>query len=419
MADKTNGTPKLLSGITVLDFTQYLAGPSATRILADLGADVIKIERAPGGDLGRQIHLVEHGQSALYLAACAGKKSVCVEIKHPKGKEIVYQLVRKADVVVENYSPGVMARHGLDYATLKELNARLIMCSVSGYGQDGPYASHTSFDIIAQAQSGVMAMTGEPDGPPTYVGDYFGDPNAGIHGALAICAALFHRTGSGQGQYIDVSQLESLVYLDYVNFPLFLMSQGAIVPQRFGGDFFNVCPYGVYKAKKGYLVFAVAGHQWPALTKAMGKPELAADERYVTMEDRVRRSAEVRKYIEDWLQTFEDDETPLKILAEARVPAAPILDIPGAAAHPQLKARRLFQDVPHPLLGPTPIAKSPFHFSNANVEIPFRAAFLGEHNEEVLQERLSYSEEQVAALYADGALVQEAQVKELRAAGKL
>jgi len=419
MANKTNGTQKLLSGITVLDFTQYLAGPSATRILADLGADVIKIERAPGGDLGRQIHLVEHGQSALYLAACAGKKSVCVEIKHPKGKEIVYQLVRKADVVVENYSPGVMARNGLDYDTLKELNAKLIMCSVSGYGQDGPYASHTSFDIIAQAQSGVMAMTGEPDGPPTYVGNYFGDPNTGIHGALAICAALFHRANGGQGQYIDVSQLESLVYLDYVNFPLFLMSQGAIVPQRFGGDFFNVCPYGVYKAKKGYLVFAVAGHQWPALTKAMGKPELATDERYATMEDRVQRSVEVRKYIEDWLQTFEDDETPLKILAEARVPAAPILDIPGAAAHPQLKARGLFQDVPHPLLGPTPIAKSPFHFSNANVEIPFRAAFLGEHNEEVLQERLAYSEEQVAALYADGALVQEAQVKELRAAGKL
>ena len=419
MAQDTKGSKKLLASIKVLDFTQYLAGPSATRILADLGADVIKIERTPSGDLGRKIHLVDHGQSAFFIAACAGKKSVCVEIKHPKGKEIVYELVRQADVVVENYSPGVMARNGLDYDTLKELNPKLIMCSVSGYGQDGPYAKHTSFDIIAQAQSGVMAMTGQPDGPPTYVGNYFGDPNAGIHGALAICAALFSRAMTGEGQYIDVSQLESLVYLDYINFPLYMMSQGEIVPQRFGGDFFNVCPYGVYKAKKGYVVLAVVEHQWPALTQAMGKPELETDERYATMADRLQRRAEVRAYIEDWLQTFEDDETPLKILLEARVPSAPILDIPAAAAHPQLKARGLFQDMPHQLLGPTPVAKSPFHFSNADVEIPFRAAFLGEHNEEVLQEHLSYTDEQIATLYKEGVLIQEEQVKELREAGKL
>ena len=154
MPNETNAAPQLLAGVKVLDFTQYLAGPSATRLLADLGADVVKIERAPGGDLGRKIHLIEHGQSALFLAACAGKKSLCVDFKSPKGLEIVRALVRQVDVVVENYSPGVMAKYGLDYASLKELNPQLIMCSVSGYGQDGPYAKHTSFDIIAQAQSG-------------------------------------------------------------------------------------------------------------------------------------------------------------------------------------------------------------------------------------------------------------------------
>lgn len=419
MADATKAGTQLLSGVTVVDFTQYLAGPSATRLLADLGAEVIKLERAPQGDLGRQIHLVEHGQSALYLSACAGKKSVCVELKAPRGKQLAHDLVRQADVVVENYSPGVMARLGMDYDTLKDLNPTLIMASVSGYGQDGPYARHTSFDIIAQAQSGVMAMTGEPDGPPTYVGDYFGDPNAGIHAALGICAALFHRATTGTGQYIDVSQLESLVYLDYVNFPLLLMSRGAIVPHRFGSDFFNVCPYGVYQSKQGHIVFAVLHHQWPALVRAMGKPELATDPRFATMDARLQRRDEVRTYIEDWLQSFDDDETPLNILAEARVPTAPVLDIPGAAAHPQLRARGLFQDVSHPLLGSTPIAKSPFHFSDANAEIPFRAAFLGEHNEEVLQTRLAYTDAQIAALYADGVLVQEARVSELRAAGKL
>src|SRR5262249_39106598 len=275
MAQDTNGKKQLLSGVQVLDFTQYLAGPSATRLLADLGAVVIKIERAPIGVLVRRIHLVDPGLSAFFLSASAGKKSVGMELKNPKGLEIVRELIRQVDVAVENYSPGVMAKYGLDYASLKEINPRLIMCSVSGYGQDGPYAKHTSFDIIAQAQSGVMAMTGEPDGPPEYVGNYFGDPNGGIHGALAICAALFHRAMTGERQYIDISQLESLVYLDYINFPLFLMSHGAIEPKRFGGDFFNICPYGVYKAKKGYIVFAVAEHQWAPLVKAIGKPELA------------------------------------------------------------------------------------------------------------------------------------------------
>jgi CoA:oxalate CoA-transferase len=419
MAQETTGSKKLLSGVKVLDFTQYLAGPSATRLLADMGADVVKIERAPDGDLGRKIHIVEPGISAFFLAASAGKKSVGVDFKHPKGLEIVRELARQVDVVVENYSPGVMAKYGLDYNSLKVLNPSLIMCSVSGYGQDGPYAKFTSFDIVAQAQSGVMAMTGEPDGPPEYVGNYFGDPNAGIHGALGICAALFHRALTGEGQYVDISQLESLVYLDYINFPLFLMSRGAIEPKRFGGDFFSICPYGVYKAKKGYIVFAIAEHQWPALVKTIGKPELASDPRYATQIARCQRRPEVRKYIEDWLQTFDDDETPLNILTGARLPVAPVLEISQAAFHPQLQARGLFQTLPHPILDSTPIAKSPFHFSNASVEIPLRAPFFGEHNEEILQGRLGYTPEQIATLYREGAIVQESQVRELREMGKL
>lgn len=419
MEQQANGKKKLLSGVTVLDFTQYLAGPSATRLLADLGAEVIKIERAPDGDLGRKIHLVAPGISAFFLAASAGKKSVGVDFKHPQGLAIVRALVRQVDVVVENYSPGVMAKYGLDYASLKALNPGLIMCSVSGYGQNGPYAKYTSFDIVAQAQSGVMAMTGEPDGPPEYVGNYFGDPNAGIHGALGICAALFHRALTGEGQYIDVSQLEALVYLDYINFPLFLMSHGKIQPRRFGGDFFNICPYGVYKAKQGYIVFAVAEHQWGPLVRAMGKPELEHDPRYATQTARCQRRSEVRKYIEDWLHTFADDETPLRILTEARIPVAPVLEIAQVPSHPQLQARGLFQELPHPLLGSTPVAKSPFHFSTAAVEIPSRAPFLGEHNEEILQGRLGYTPEQIAALYREGAIVQEAKVRELREMGQL
>ena len=264
-----NPPSKLLDGVKVLDFTQYLAGPAATRLLTEFGADVVKIERTPDGDLGRKIHFVAPGISAFFLAACAGKKSVAVEFRDPAGRALVEQLVRDSDVVIENFSPGVMAKYGFDYESLK--------------------AIFTSFDIIAQAQSGVMAMTGDPDGPPQYVGNYFGDPNAGVHAAFAVAAALYHRALHGEGQYIDLSQLEALVYLDYINLPLNMMSEGRLKPTRFGGDFFNICPYGTYRARNGYLVLAVMEHQWAPLVRAMGRPDLETDERYATQAARCAR----------------------------------------------------------------------------------------------------------------------------------
>lgn len=410
---------KMLAGIKVIDFTQYLAGPAATRLFAEFGADIIKIERTPDGDHGRKIHFVAPGISAFFLAVCAGKKSVAVEFRSQAGQELVRDLVRDADVVIENFSPGVMEKYGFDYASLKAINPRLIMCSISGFGQQGPYANFTSFDIVAQAQSGVMSMTGDPDGPPQYVGNYFGDPNAGVHAAFAICAALYHRALHGEGQYIDISQLEALTYLDYVNIPLNMMSGGAISPKRFGGDFFSICPYGVYKSKEGYIVFAVAEHQWPALVKAMGMPELENDPRYATQTERCKRRPEVRAYIEKWLAGFNNDTEALAVLAEARVPSAPILDIPDVPKHPQHAARELFQALEHPELGRHEIARAPMKLSTAGMDIPFRAPYLGEHNEEVVLERLGYSADKLAALYAEGVLVQDPQVKALRAAGKI
>jgi len=410
---------KMLAGVKVLDFTQYLAGPAATRLLADFGADVIKVERTPDGDLGRKIHYVAPGISGFFLAACAGKKSLAIEFASAEGRAIVQDLVREVDVVIENYSPGVMAKYGFDYPSLQAINPDLIMCSISGFGQEGPSSKLPSFDIIAQAQSGMMSMTGDPDGPPQYVGNYIGDPNAGVHGALAICAALYQRAMDGGGQYIDVSQLESLVYLDYVNFPVSMMSGGKIAPRRFGGDFYSICPYGTYLSKEGYIVFAVAEHQWPALVRAMGMPELETDERYATQEARCARRPEVRAYIEDWLQTFADDTEPLRLLAEARVPSAPILEIDQVPHHQQIRARKLFQSLPHPELGETPVARSPFQLSTMDVQTPFRAPYLGEHNAEILGQHLGYSEARLAQLYADQVIVQDPAVETLRAAGRL
>lgn len=406
---------KMLADVKVLDFTQYLAGPAATRLLADFGADVIKIERTPDGDLGRKIHYVAPGVSGFFLAACAGKKSLAVDFTSAEGRAIVQELVRETDIVVENYSPGVMAKHGFDYESLKAINPNVIMASISGFGQEGPSAQLPSYDIIAQAQSGMMAMTGDPDGPPQYVGNAIGDPNAGVHAALAICAALYQRTTDGEGQYIDVSQLESLVYIDYVNFPLSMMTDGRIAPHRFGRDFISICPYGVYRSQQGYIVFAVLEHQWRALVRAMGMPELEADERYATQEARCARRPEVRATIEGWLQTFDDDLEPLRILAEARVPSAPILNIDQVPQHQQIKARGLFQDLPHPELGSTPIARAPYQFSTMAVEIPFRAPYLGEHNEEILSSSLGYTPERLAELYANGVIVRDPQLEALRA----
>lgn len=410
---------KMLSGVNVLDFTQYLAGPAATRLLTEFGADVIKVERTPDGDHGRKIHFVAPGISAFFLAVAAGKKSLAIEFRSEQGRAIVHDLVREADVVIENFSPGVMGKYNFDYASLKAINPKLIMCSISGFGQHGPYANYTSFDIIAQAQSGVMSMTGEPDGPPQYVGNYFGDPNAGVHAAFAIAAALYHRALHDEGQYIDLSQLEALVYLDYVNIPLSMMSEGRISPKRFGGDFWSICPYGTYRSKEGYLVLAVAEHQWPLLVRAMERPDLETDERYATQVARCSRRPEVRAIVEAWLQSFANDAAALAVLAEARVPAAPILDIPQVPLHPQHAARGLFQQLPHPELGMTPIARSPFKLSTLDMSIPYRAPYLGEHNEEILIERLGYSPERVASLYAQGVIVQEAQVAKLRGEGRL
>lgn len=414
MVNPADSKDKLLTGVKVLDFTQYLAGPAATRLFADFGAEIIKIERTPGGDHGRNIHHVAPGVSAFFLAVCAGKKSLAIAFDQEEGRAIIHELVRQVDVVIENYSPGVMAKYGFDYETLKAINPNLVMCSISGYGQDGPYAKQPSFDIVAQAQSGVMAMTGEPDGPPQYVGNYFGDPNAGIHAAFAIAAALFRREKTGEGRYIDISQLESLVYIDYINFPLSMMSEGRITPRRFGGDFFNVCPYGTYRAADGHIVFAVvADHQWAALAKVMGKPEFEHDPRYATLSARCERRPEIRGYIEAWLATFDDNETPLKRLADARVPSAPILEIAEASVHPQIKSRAVYQDLPHPEIGKTPVARSPFRIQDTPSDIPFRAPYLGEHNGEILSTYLGYESTKLKALYAAGVIVREKRVVEL------
>ena len=322
----------LLAGIKVLDFTHVLAGPTCTRILADLGAEVIKLEAAPNGDVARGMFYVKENLSALFLYTCAGKKSLCLDLKKSQGLQIAKDLVAKFDVVVENFAPGVMKKLGLDYAVLKEINPRIVMASISGFGQSGPWADRTSFDIIGQAMSGVMHMTGEPDGPPQYVGNYIGDPNAGVQAALAICASLFYRDRTGKGQYIDIAQVDSLLYLDLVNIPYYALSNGAFNPKRFGAHHYAVCPLGVFKGKDGYVVLQAIEHQWPNFAKAIGRKDLITNPNFATNAKRLENREELAKIIEAWLQSFPNNDAALSALAEQRIPVPRYLIWAGHSA---------------------------------------------------------------------------------------
>ncbi len=407
----------LLAGIKVLDFTHVLAGPTCTRILADLGAEVIKLEAAPNGDVARGMFYVKENLSALFLYTCAGKKSLCLDLKKSQGLQIAKDLVAKFDVVVENFAPGVMKKLGLDYAVLKEINPRIVMASISGFGQSGPWADRTSFDIIGQAMSGVMHMTGEPDGPPQYVGNYIGDPNAGVQAALAICASLFYRDRTGKGQYIDIAQVDSLLYLDLVNIPYYALSNGAFNPKRFGAHHYAVCPLGVFKGKDGYVVLQAIEHQWPNFAKAIGREDLITNPNFATNAKRLENREELAKIIEAWLQSFPNNDAALSALAEQRIPCAPVLDMGGALSHPQTLARGMVTEIEHPLYGTMPIVNTPFVMSEAPRHIQGPAPFLGQHNAEVIAQHLGYDDGRIDQLTQTGVLFEEERIKKLRQQG--
>lgn len=415
----TSTKPSVLSGVRVLDFGHYIAAPILTRMMSDMGAEIIKIELAPRGDLTRVYPYIKAGQSGGFIQHNRGKQSVCVDLKKPEAVEIVKSLVPQVDVVIENFSPGTLAKYGFDYEELKKLNPRLIMCSISGFGQDGPFANRPGNDTVAQAMSGLMHLTGDPQGSPTYVGIYIADENAGIHGLAAVCAALYYREKTGVGQHIDLSLVESLFHLHDTAIQFYVLSEGELNPTRFGAHHYAIAPCGIFKTRDGYVVIAVLVHQWDIFTQAIGKPELTHDPRFATPDARVEHRFELVKILEEWLQSFPTRDEPLAILEKVRILSAPVLDIAEVINHPQIKARGAMQDVPHPGIGPVALPKSPFRFSETTVEIRGRAPLLGEHNESVLSRYLGLSADRIAVLTQSGVLVQEPLVKELRQRGEI
>jgi CoA:oxalate CoA-transferase len=387
----------LLAGVTVIDFTRVLSGPYGTRMLADLGARVIKIERPGEGDEIRhtvlQLDPGRTDQSSYFARLNAGKESIAIDLAHPQARDVVLDLVRTADVVVENFSPGVMARYGLDDASLRDLRADLIYCSISGFGQTGPLSSMQAYAHLINAISGMMDLDRGDEPKPRVAYLQAADVLAGAHAFGAICAALVRRGRSGRGAYLDVSMLECLVAADDITYGA-LLNGGTVQRQpRIG---MVVHPIG-----GRYVAMQSAGapHMWPRLVALIGRPELATDARFGTPMARRTNWPALLQILRDWLDRFDSVDQAVETLSRGRIPAVPMLSPEELVQHPQMAARGAFPEIEHPARGRVRVTALPFHVDGAPVApcgpAPYR---VGQHTRQVLTELLGYSAERIEAL---------------------
>lgn len=393
-----------LEGVNVLDLTRYLAGPACTRLLTELGANVIKVEQPPYGDPNRSNRPRVNKRAGTHIQQNRGKKSICMDINSDTGKEIILELVEHVDIVVENFSPGVLDRKGLGYGNLSKINPKIVMASVSGFGQTGPLSSLPCFDLIAQGYAGIMHMTGEADRPPMFVGIGMGDTNAGVHAFAAIGHALFHRERTGRGTHLDISMVDALFHMHDMPVHASSMTNGEYVPMRQGTEFQMLSPAGSFKGSEGWIIILCAEAQIQNLFEAMGKPELANDNRFIGNPARLKNRDALTTIIEEWLQSFSDDEQAIAMLQSYRVPCGPSLAPQDALSHPHFLERGTVRTVSDPLAGDVQIPGFPFKSSDPLPEDNHIAAALGEHNFEILNGLLGRSPESIDELTQQGIL---------------
>ena len=396
----------VLTGLRVLDFTRALAGPTCTRMLAEMGAEVIKVEPAPKGDMSRAAS-VYNKRSLFFVQHNRGKKSLCVNLRDARGMALVAELVRHVDVVVENFKPGVMADMGLSYDRLRELKSDIILCSISALGQTGPLAHKPGYDYIAQAYAGVTSMIGDEDEPPYIPLVGLGDVNTGVHGALAVLAALRHRDRTGRGQHLDVALLDVYYHFHEINVHQVRASGGKIKPTRVGRHMTYLCPGGVFRATGGHVVIMGFFHHWPDLCRAMERLDLIEDPLYSTDLARLERREEVVKLIEEWLQRFPDVTSAVAHLERFDVPVAPVLSVAETLDHPHLRARGTVRTIRDAVYGDEiDVPGFPLKFSDFPEELPLTAPTLGQHNRDILTTYLKKTPEDVDRLRAEGVLVE-------------
>jgi crotonobetainyl-CoA:carnitine CoA-transferase CaiB-like acyl-CoA transferase len=401
-----------LSHIRVLDLSRVLAGPWASQTLADMGAEVIKIERPGSGDDTRgwgPPYLKDQGgnetrEAAYYLAANRGKQSVTLNISKPEGQELIRRLVKECDVFIENYKVGDMARYGLSYDDLKKINPRLIYCSITGFGQTGPMAHLPGYDFIVQGIGGLMSITGErddlPGGGPQKVGVAVADIMTGLYADIAILGALAHRNQSGEGQYIDMALLDVQV-ATMANMNMNYLCSGKI-PYRQGNAHANIVPYQVFHAADGELIIAAGNDsQFAKLCEVIGCPELAADERYATNANRIRN----REVLIPLLQKILSERSVaewISLIEPEGVPCGPINNIGQVFEHPQVRHRGMRVDLPHPTAGSTPSVANPIKFSGTPIEYTKAPPLLGQHTKHILSTIGGISESEMKQLAEKG-----------------
>ena len=395
---------KALAGIRVLDLTQYEAGPSCTQMLAWLGADVVKVE-PPGGESGRTALSDKRGEDAwFFLLLNSNKKGVTLNLKTPRGRAIFEELLKGADVLVENMGPGAMDRLGLGWERLRALNPRLIAASVKGFGAGGPYADYKSFEWIAQAMAGAMSMTGAPDGPPTKAIGGLADTGAGLHAAIGILAALVQRQSTGVGQQIEVAQQDAVVNLLRIHLRD-TYATGRPVPRQ-GNRSVNAAPSNIYRCRpfgpNDYVfIHCATVEMWKTLTATVGRPELGDDERYADRRDRVKFIDEIDDMIEAWTEKRTKQEV-LELLAGSGVPCGAVLDSTEVLSDPHLTARGMIVPLKHPSRGTYPMPGNHVRLSDSPTEVT-RAPLLGEHNAEIYG-ALGYGGAELETLQRDGVI---------------
>ena len=395
-----------LEGIRVVDYSHFLAGPYLSRCLAALGADVVKVERPKAGDAGREHPWFVGGQSGYFLQQNMGKQGLCINLKDPRGLELMHKLTDGADVFVENYRPGALDRLGLGYKELSSRNPGLVYCSVSAYGHTGPDSHRAGFGLIAEAKSGIMQMVGSPGEAPPLLRVALGDMYTGIHGVASVCAALLGRVKSGKGQHIDLALYDCLVSMHDYAVQCYTMSGGTEVPVQTGHDLPHSTLYGVFAAVDGYVVIAAqVDDAWKRFAKLVGDASFASDARFHSAAGRNAHREEILPVVRGWVSQRSVREC-LAALDAVDVPGAKVQRIDEVLADPQIVARGMVIEQEHPVLGKVRLPNLPFRFSDCDTSQKVPAPLLGQHNRSIAS-RLGYSETEVDALVRDGVLYSE------------
>lgn len=415
MSTEQERAKRALHDIRVLDFGRVVAGPHCAQMLCVMGADVIKIERPVYGDDSRfDPHVFEPGLSGAFMQQNWGKRSLSIDLRKPEAKDIIMKLVEKSDVVIENFRPGVMERLGFSYDALSRVNPRIIMASVSAFGQTGPYADRLGYGPIAEAIAAVPELTGEPDGPPMPTMFPIADNLAAALACASVLAALHWRERSGLGQYIDMSLLDAVFQGQDLAFEQYLGTGGKQQMRRKGLRDVTFVPWGFFEGKDGWVCIMCGNESmWEPLAKTMGRADMVDDPRYKDFASRYEHRDEVYRVVEEWVRSVDSVDTVVNLMNEAGVPCDRVNTVAEAVNHPQVLARNLIVERDHPTLGRLKVVNSGLNFSRTPADIYGLPPFLGEHNDEVLRDLLGIDEASIAALNEAGILYRDPRVDTL------